>query len=43
MTSAQEEEDLVVLSCCLLHETSQVTMEKTGKFVNCEDGLTIPW
>jgi uncharacterized protein YkvS len=31
----------------VLHEISQVTMEKTGKFVNCEDGLTnvltIPW
>jgi len=27
----------------VLHEMSAVTMERTGTFVNCEDGLRIPW
>lgn len=27
----------------VLYEISQACMETTGKFVNCEDGLTIPW
>lgn len=27
----------------VLHETSRVSMEHTGKFINCEDGLQIPW
>ena len=27
----------------ILHETTQLTMEKSGKFINCEDGLEIPW
>ena len=27
----------------VLHEVKDCTMEKTGTFVNCEDGLQIPW
>lgn len=27
----------------ILHETSKLSMETTGKFINCEDGLEIPW
>mmetsp|Transcript_29333 Transcript_29333/g.65675 ORF Transcript_29333/g.65675 Transcript_29333/m.65675 type:complete len:347 (+) Transcript_29333:25-1065(+) len=27
----------------VLYEIGKVSMEKTGKFVNCEDGLLIPW
>lgn len=27
----------------VLHEVKGVTLENTGKFVNCEDGLQIPW
>ncbi|CAE8606585.1 unnamed protein product [Polarella glacialis] len=27
----------------VLHEIKVVSMEKTGTFVNCEDGLLIPW
>jgi NAD(P)-dependent dehydrogenase (short-subunit alcohol dehydrogenase family) len=27
----------------IMHEASQLTMESTGKFINCEDGLEIPW
>ena len=27
----------------VLYEISKASMETTGKFVNCEDGLTIPW
>jgi len=27
----------------VLHEIGQVTMEKSGSFINCEDGLQIPW
>mmetsp|Transcript_32103 Transcript_32103/g.75368 ORF Transcript_32103/g.75368 Transcript_32103/m.75368 type:complete len:283 (+) Transcript_32103:68-916(+) len=27
----------------VLHEVSMITMETTGKFINCEDGLLIPW
>ena len=27
----------------VLHETGTATMAKTGMFVNCEDGLQIPW
>ena len=27
----------------VLHETAKVTMASTGKFVNCEDGLQIPF
>ena len=25
------------------HEIAKINMETTGKFVNCEDGLEIPW
>eukprot|EP00559_Dactyliosolen_fragilissimus_P004325 CAMPEP_0184868988 /NCGR_PEP_ID=MMETSP0580-20130426/32435_1 /TAXON_ID=1118495 /ORGANISM="Dactyliosolen fragilissimus" /LENGTH=280 /DNA_ID=CAMNT_0027370191 /DNA_START=279 /DNA_END=1121 /DNA_ORIENTATION=+ len=27
----------------VFHEISKVNMENTGKFINCEDGLEIPW
>jgi len=27
----------------VLHEVKKVSMETTGKFINCEDGLLIPW
>ncbi|GKY99324.1 hypothetical protein MPSEU_000887500 [Mayamaea pseudoterrestris] len=27
----------------IMHETGQLSMETTGKFLNCEDGLEIPW
>eukprot|EP00798_Chlamydomonas_sp_ICE-L_P017390 gene17390-23692_t len=27
----------------VVHEISAITMETTGKFINCEDGLEIPW
>ena len=27
----------------VLHEALGATLEKTGAFVNCEDGLRIPW
>jgi len=27
----------------VLHEVSLATMERTGQFLNCEDGLRIPW
>lgn len=27
----------------VLHETILANIEKTGKFINCEDGLEIPW
>jgi len=27
----------------VLHEVGQISMDTTGKFVNCEDGLLIPW
>lgn len=27
----------------VLHEVGQISMETTGKFINCEDGLLIPW
>jgi NAD(P)-dependent dehydrogenase (short-subunit alcohol dehydrogenase family) len=27
----------------ILHEIGQLTMEKSGKFINCEDGFEIPW
>jgi NAD(P)-dependent dehydrogenase (short-subunit alcohol dehydrogenase family) len=27
----------------VLHEVGQLSMETTGKFINCEDGLLIPW
>lgn len=27
----------------VLHEVIGVTMEKTGMFINCEDGLRIPF
>lgn len=27
----------------VLHEVKGATMERTGKFINCEDGLQIPW
>jgi len=27
----------------VLHETIGASMEKTGMFINCEDGLQIPW
>jgi len=27
----------------ILHEISELSLDKTGKFINCEDGLLIPW
>ena len=27
----------------VLHEVGLISMERTGKFINCEDGLEIPW
>jgi|AntRauTorckE5430_2_1112549.scaffolds.fasta_scaffold01690_5 NAD(P)-dependent dehydrogenase (short-subunit alcohol dehydrogenase family) len=27
----------------VFHEIGQLDMERTGKFINCEDGLEIPW
>jgi NAD(P)-dependent dehydrogenase (short-subunit alcohol dehydrogenase family) len=27
----------------VFHEISNISMERTGKFINCEDGLEIPW
>lgn len=27
----------------VLHEIGQLTLDKTGDFINCEDGLAIPW
>ena len=27
----------------VLHEVQRLTLETTGSFINCEDGLTIPW
>lgn len=27
----------------VLHEVGKVAMDSTGKFINCEDGLEIPW
>eukprot|EP00441_Pelagodinium_beii_P031675 CAMPEP_0197643242 /NCGR_PEP_ID=MMETSP1338-20131121/16637_1 /TAXON_ID=43686 ORGANISM="Pelagodinium beii, Strain RCC1491" /NCGR_SAMPLE_ID=MMETSP1338 /ASSEMBLY_ACC=CAM_ASM_000754 /LENGTH=369 /DNA_ID=CAMNT_0043216479 /DNA_START=55 /DNA_END=1161 /DNA_ORIENTATION=- len=27
----------------VLHEVKQISMETSGKFINCEDGLLIPW
>lgn len=27
----------------VLHEVGQISMETSGKFINCEDGLLIPW
>ena len=27
----------------VLHEVRGATMERTGQFINCEDGLRIPW
>jgi len=27
----------------VIHEINRMTMESTGSFINCEDGLTIPW
>ena len=27
----------------VLHEVKDATMERTGQFINCEDGLQIPW
>jgi len=27
----------------VLHEVGQISMDTTGKFINCEDGLLIPW
>lgn len=27
----------------VLHEVKDATMERTGMFINCEDGLQIPW
>jgi len=27
----------------VLHEVKGATMERTGQFINCEDGLQIPW
>lgn len=27
----------------VFYETSRLSMETTGRFINCEDGLEIPW
>jgi len=27
----------------ILYETGQLNMETSGRFINCEDGLQIPW
>ena len=27
----------------VVHELGNMSMEKTGQFINCEDGLQIPW
>lgn len=27
----------------VLHEVGRISMETTGLFINCEDGLQIPW
>ena len=27
----------------VLYESLRATMEQTAKFINCEDGLEIPW
>lgn len=27
----------------IMHETGKLSMETSGKFINCEDGLEIPW
>merc|ERR1712166_269832 len=27
----------------VLHEVNKMTLETTGQFINCEDGLNIPW
>lgn len=27
----------------VFHEIGKISMDVTGKFVNCEDGLEIPW
>ena len=27
----------------VLHEIKSATLAKTGTFINCEDGLQIPW
>ena len=27
----------------ILYEVGQLTMETSGRFINCEDGLQIPW
>ena len=28
---------------CVMHETGRLSMETSGKFINCEDGFEIPW
>ena len=35
--------DPAVGACRVLHEVMNATMERTGMFINCEDGLEIPW
>ena len=35
--------DALVGAKRVLHETGRLTMETTGKFINCEDGLQIPF
>lgn len=27
----------------IMYETGKLSMDTTGKFINCEDGLEIPW
>lgn len=27
----------------VMYETGKLSMDTTGKFINCEDGLEIPW
>eukprot|EP00038_Savillea_parva_P031052 m.82522 g.82522 ORF g.82522 m.82522 type:complete len:302 (-) comp9474_c0_seq1:34-939(-) len=30
-------------ACRVLHEAANLSMDTTGQFINCEDGLPIPW
>lgn len=27
----------------IMYETGQLSLDSSGKFINCEDGLEIPW
>ena len=35
--------DAAVGAMRVLHEVGQISMATSGKFINCEDGLQIPW